>query len=133
MTLTTWLTQAPLVSASVWVTVPLLRVSAPVGAPVAAVLVSPGHSTVALAGKLTKVGAVVSLTVMVWAQFAMLPAASVAVQVRVMVLTTLFTQLPRTSASLCVMAGVPPQLSVAVALPVLLGSVEEPHSTIAAE
>src|SRR5260370_29967843 len=82
MTLTTWLTQAPLVSASVWVTVPLLQVSAPVGAPLAVVLVSPGHSTLLSAGKLTKVGAVVSLTVMVWSWLAELPQASVTVQWR---------------------------------------------------
>src|SRR5260370_19368435 len=102
MTLTTWLTQAPLVSASVWVTVPLLQVSAPVGAPVAAVLVSPGHSTLVLAGKLTKVGAVVSLTVMVWSWLAELPQASVTVQWRVMTLTTWLTQAPVVSASVWV-------------------------------
>src|SRR5881628_3565481 len=45
--------------------VPVLHVSAPVGAPVAPGSVLPGHSTVALAGKSTKVGLVVSFTVRV--------------------------------------------------------------------
>src|SRR5258708_31766423 len=46
--------------------VPLLQVSAPVGAPVAPGSVLSGHSTVLSPGKPTKVGAVVSLTVMLW-------------------------------------------------------------------
>src|SRR5207247_2845452 len=73
ITLTTWLEQAPLVSLSLCVTLALLQVSVPVGAPVAAGLVSPGHSTVASAGKFTKLGALVSLSVMVWAWLALLP------------------------------------------------------------
>src|SRR5438876_12113771 len=88
ITLSTWLEQAPLVSLSLCVTVPLLQVSVPVGAPVAAGLVSPGHSTVAPAGKFTKLGAAVSLSVMVWARLALLPQASVTVQARVITLTT---------------------------------------------
>src|SRR6266849_4267686 len=129
MTLTTWLTQAPLVSASVWVTVPLLQVSAPVGAPVAAVLVSPGHSTLLSAGKLTKVGAVVSLTVMVWSWLALLPQASVTVQWRVMTLTTWLTQAPPVSASVWVTVPLL-QVSAPVGAPVAAVLVSPGHSTI---
>src|SRR5438876_12395754 len=94
MTLTTCLEQAPLVSLSLCVTVPLLQVSVPVGAPVAAGLVSPGHSTVASAGKFTNFAALFRFSVMVWAWLALLPQASVTVQVRVITLTTWLEQAP---------------------------------------
>src|SRR5258707_15771949 len=68
------------------VTVAMLHVAVPVGDPFAVAVLSPGHSTVASAGKFTKLGAVVSLSVMVWAWLALLPQASVTVQVRVMTL-----------------------------------------------
>src|SRR5438552_13398006 len=67
-TLTTWLEQAPLVSLSLCATVPLLQVSVPVGAPVAAGLVSPGYYTIASAGKFTKLCALLSLSVRVSAR-----------------------------------------------------------------
>src|SRR5689334_5806006 len=63
---------------------------------------------------------------MVWTQVASLPEASVAFQVRWMPAWPV--QLPAIGASLWVIAGFPSQMSVAVALPVLLGSVEAPHS-----
>src|SRR5438876_856401 len=130
ITLTTWLEQAPLVSLSLCVTVPLLQVSVPVGAPVAAGLVSPGHSTIASAGKFTKLGALVSLTVMVWARLALLPQASVTVQVRVMTLTTWLEQAPLVSLSLCVTVPLL-QVSVPVGDPVAAGLVSPGHSTVA--
>src|SRR2546428_13879892 len=88
ITLTTWLAQAPLVSLSLCVTVPLLQVSVPVGAPVAAGLVSPGHSTVASAGMFTDTAAIEIFTLTLRASLPILPQASVTVQVRVMTLTT---------------------------------------------
>src|SRR2546428_745696 len=129
MTLTTWLEQAPLVSLSLCVTFALLQVSVPVGAPVAAGLVSPGHSTVASAGKFTKLGAVVSLSVMVWAWLALLPQASVTVQVRVITLTTWLEQAPLVSPSLCVTVPLL-QVSVPVGAPVAAGLVSPGHSTV---
>src|SRR5438093_406219 len=130
MTLTTWLEQAPLVSLSLCVTLALLHVSLPVGAPVAAGLVSPGHSTVASTGKFTKLGALVSLTVMVWAWLALLPQASVTVQVRVITLTTWLEQAPLLSLSLCVTVPLL-QVSVPVGAPVAAGLVSPGHSTVA--
>src|SRR5438552_14137125 len=93
---------APLVSLSLCVLPLLVALPLSVGAPVAAGLVSPGHSTVASAGKFTKLGALVSLTVMVWAWLAPLPHASVTVQVRVITFTTGSTQRALDSLSLCV-------------------------------
>src|SRR6266568_1335464 len=130
MTLTTWFEQAPLVSLSLCVTVPLLHVSVPVGAPFAAGLVSPGHSTVASAGKFTKLGAAVSLSVMVWAWLALLPQASVTVQVRVITLTTWLEQAPLVSLSLCVTVPLL-QVSVPIGAPVAAGLVSPGHSTVA--
>src|SRR3989442_11128277 len=102
--------------------VSLLQVSVPVGAPVAAGLVSPGHSTVASTGKFTKLGALVSLSVMVWARLALLPQASVAVQARVITLTTWLEQAPLVSLSLCVTVPLL-QVSVPVGAPVAAGLV----------
>src|SRR2546427_8374829 len=73
-------------------------------------------------------GAVVSTTLMVCWQELLLPAQSVAVQVRVM--TLVLGQLPGTVLSLCVITGVGSQLSVAVALPVTIGSLEVLHWTV---
>src|SRR5213083_3431009 len=130
ITLTTWLEQAPLVALSLCVTVPLLQVSVPVGAPVAAGLVSPGHSTVASAGKFTKLGALVSLSVIVWAWLALLPQASVTVQVRVITLTTWLEQAPLVALSLCVTVPLL-HVSVPVGAPVAAGLVSPGHSTVA--
>jgi len=57
----------------------------------------------------------------------MFPQASVAVQVRVMFGWP--GQLPGAVASVKVIVGVPPQLSVAVAVPVFEGSVEAPQAS----
>src|SRR6266487_2116933 len=113
---------APLLSLSLCVTLAVLHVSLPVGAPVAAGLVSPGHSTVASTGKFTKLGALVSLTVMVWAWLALLPQASVTVQVRVMTLTTWLEQAPLVSLSLCVTLALL-HVSLPVGAPVAAGLV----------
>src|SRR5207253_11196311 len=59
----------------------------------------------------------------------LLPAQSVAVQVRVM--TVVVGQVPGAVLSLCVITGVGSQLSVAVALPVTIGSLEVLHWTVA--
>ncbi len=60
-----------------------LQPSVAVATPVTFVRVSPGHWSTRFAGSLNA-GGVVSRTVMVCAQLALLPQASVAVQVRVM-------------------------------------------------
>ena len=73
---------------------------------------SPRQVTVAFAGKLAKVGAILSRIVIVWLAVAALPQASVAVQVRVMVLR--FAQVESLVVSRSVTVGVSPQLSVAV-------------------
>src|SRR5436309_485649 len=85
------------------------------------------HSTMAVGGQVMA-GAIVSPTIMVWRQLLSLPQASVAVQVRVM--TVVFGQLPGAVLSLWVMVGAGSQLSVAVALPVTLGSVGEFNRTV---
>src|SRR5439155_10576561 len=103
----------------------LPQVSLPVAVPVAVGSVEAVHSTVLLAGQLM-VGAVVSTTVMVWSQVLLLPQASVAFQCRVMVLV--LTQ-PVTSVSVWLMAALP-QVSLPVAVPVAVGSVEAVHSTV---
>src|SRR5438034_11708824 len=108
----------------------LLQVSVPVGDPVAIGLVSPGHSTVASSGKVTKLGAVVSLSVMVWAWLALLPQASVTVQVRVITLTTWLEQAPLVSLSLCVTVPLL-QVSPYAALSLSAGLVSPGHSTVA--
>src|SRR5437773_2363249 len=71
-------------------------------------------------------GGVVSAKVMCCTQVVIFPQASVAFQVRSM--PALPVQLAGVAASVCVMAGVPPQLSVAVALPVSAESVESPQA-----
>src|SRR5206468_1013869 len=71
------------------------------------------------------VGGVLSTKVMCCTQVLVLSQASAAFQVRSM--PALPVQLAGVAASLNVMAGVPPQLSVAVAEPVFAGAVESPH------
>src|SRR5438094_9060782 len=73
ITLTTWLEQAPLVALSLCVTVPLPHASLAVVAIWGARLVVSGHSTVASAASCTMLGALVSLSVMVWVWLALLP------------------------------------------------------------
>src|SRR5437899_13035772 len=72
ITLTTWLEQAPLVSLSLCVTVPLLQVSVPVGAPVAAGLRSEERRVGKESGPCTTLGALVYMSVMVWLWLALL-------------------------------------------------------------
>src|SRR5687768_2175261 len=86
------------------------------------------HWTVASAGQLIT-GAVVSTTLMVWTQELLLPAQSVAVQVRV--ITEVLGQAPGAVLSVKVITGAGSQLSVAVALPVTLGSLGVLHWTVA--
>src|ERR1051325_6736417 len=74
------------------------------------------------------VGAVVSTIVMVCVDWALLPQASVAVQVRTN--DPVLPHWPLIGPSLCVIVTVP-QVSLAVAVPVALGSVEPVHSTMA--
>ena len=71
------------------------------------------------------VGGMVSTKVMCWTQVTMLPQVSVAFQVRSM--PAFPVQLAEVAASVWLIVGLPPQLSVAVAEPVSLGSVESPH------
>src|SRR2546421_12683990 len=78
-----------------------------------------------LAGQLVNTGGVVSTAQMVWGQVAKLPQASVAFQVRVMMV--LVGQMPGAVASVKVMPGVPPHLSLPVAAPVKAGG-GLPHS-----
>ena len=104
-----------------------LQSSVAVAVPVLAGSVEAVQSIVVLAGQLI-VGACVSVTVIVCVQVLELPQLSVAVQVRVM--TWLPAQLPAAVTSLWVITGVPPQLSVAVAVPVLLGLVEAVQSML---
>src|SRR6267142_1044336 len=74
----------PLLTESLKRTVTWLHVAWAAATPGALVLVSAGHSSTRSGGQL-KVGLVESRTVMVWMQLALLPQASVAVQVRAMV------------------------------------------------
>src|SRR4029077_17710087 len=98
-----------------------LQSSVAVAVPVLLGSVEAVQSMFVLAGQVMT-GGCVSVTVMVWVQEALLPTLSVAVQVRVM--TWLPAQLPGALLSLCVIEATPLQSSVAVAVPVLLGSVE---------
>src|SRR5437870_5586887 len=80
--------------------------------------------TVVLGGQVIT-GGVVSAIVIFCVQLLVCPAQSVAVQVRVMILG----QIPVT-ASLWLILGLGSQLSIAVALPVALGSVESLQATV---
>src|SRR5436190_15374954 len=71
-------------------------------------------------------GGVVSTNVMCWTHDEWLPHASVAVHVR---LIPVPAQLVAPGASRNVTAGVPPQLSVAVAVPVFAGAVDAPQAS----
>jgi len=73
------------------------------------------HCTLVLAGQVM-LGAMVSLTVMVWVQLALLPAVSLAVQVRVITLLQLEPGLLCVSLNCTVLA--PSQLSLAVTVAV---------------
>lgn len=73
----------------------------------------------------TIAGGVLSSTKIVWLHVLVLPQASVAVQVRVIVLSC--GHKPATVTSLNVITGVPLQLSVPVAVPVLAGNVLAVH------
>jgi ABC-type branched-subunit amino acid transport system permease subunit len=104
------------------------QLSVAVALPVATGSVEVLHWTVAGGGQVIT-GAVVSTTLMVCTQELLLPAQSVAVQVRV--ITEVLGQVPGTELSLWVIAGAGSQLSVAVALPVAAGSLEVLHWTVA--
>src|SRR6266481_3256252 len=114
-----------LLTESVNVTVTAPQPSCAAATPVLLVVVTAGHSSVKLAGRV-RVGGVESRTVIVWMPFVMLPQASVAVQVRAM--TLVLAQLVVTaSLKLTVTA---PQPSWAVAAPVLLVVVTAGHSSV---
>src|SRR5687768_10128901 len=82
------------------------------GPPVAAGVTGVLHCTVTAGGQKVIMGAVVSTTLITWAQLTELPAQSVAVQVRV--ITIVFGQAPATTLSDEVIIGAGSQLSVAV-------------------
>src|SRR5262245_28449253 len=84
------------------------------------------HCTVSGAGQVSE-GAIVSTKVMCWTQVMVLPQLSVARQVRSM--PSRPVQLGGVEESVKVIAGVPPQSSVAVAGPVLAGAVEAPQAS----
>jgi hypothetical protein len=100
------------------------QLSLAVAVPVLAGNVLPVHWMVIFGGQ-TIAGAVLSSTKIVCTQLLVLPQSSAATQVRVMVLSC--GQMPPTVTSLKVTVGVPSQLSVAVAVPVLAGSVLAVH------
>src|SRR5512146_1208164 len=102
-----------------------LQPSWAVATPVWLVLVSAGHSSVRLAGAVI-VGGVVSLTVMVWTALALLPQASVAVQVRA--ITSVPPQLFVTASLKVIVTELHP--SCAVATPVWLVLVSAGHSSV---
>src|SRR3989440_12512400 len=78
-----------------------------------------------LSGGQVMLGPVVSTKLICWMQVALLLQPSVAFQVRA--IPGLPVQLAGVGASVKVMVAAPPQLSVAVAEPVLAGSVKSPH------
>ena len=100
------------------------QLSVAVAVPVLAGSVLAVHWMVIFGGHVID-GALLSVTVIVWAHVELLPQPSEAVQVRVMVSRT--GQTPATVTSLEVMVGDPVQLSVAVAVPVLAGNVLYVH------
>src|SRR6266702_3928106 len=95
-----------------------------VATPATFVRVSPGHWSTRFAGSLSA-GGVVSLTVMVWTALRLLPHWSVAVQVREMTLA--LPQLLLTESLKLTLTE--PQLSWAVATPVILVLVLAGHSS----
>src|SRR5207247_2171461 len=103
------------------------QLSVAVALPVSAGSVESPQTKTSSAGQAIT-GGVVSAKVMCCTQALMLPQASVAFQVRSM--PALPVQLAGVAASVWVMTGVLPQLSVAVALPVSAGTVESPQARI---
>src|SRR5437867_2455123 len=102
-----------------------LQVSCAVAVPVTFVLVSvAGHSRTTFGGTVSA-GLRVSRTVIVWAQFVLLPQASVAVQVRAITLVP--AQLVVTASLYLTVTAL--QLSWAVAAPVLFVLVSAGHSS----
>src|SRR5215831_10918289 len=99
--------------------------SVAVATPVTLVRVSPGHWSTRLAGSFSA-GGVVSRTVIVCTPLTLLPQPSVAVQVRLMILVP--PQLLVTTSENVTVAELQP--SWAVAVPVALGAVLLPHSTV---
>src|SRR5947207_2515379 len=106
-----------------------LQPSCELATPVALVLMSAGHSSTRSDGQL-RVGLMVSRTVIVWVQLALLPQPSVAVQVRRML--PLPVQLALPTASTKLMFATPLQVSVAVATPVLFVVGDTVHSRVMA-
>src|SRR5436190_2153704 len=117
----------PLIGPSLCVIVTVPHVSLPVAVPVALGAVEPLHSTMA-SGTSLIVGTVVSTMVIACVEWAVLPQASVAVHVRIKL--PVLPHWPLIGPSLCVIETVP-QVSLPVAVPVALGSVEPLHSTMA--
>ena len=100
------------------------QLSLPVGLPVVAGSVLAVHSMVIFDGQVME-GATLSSTTITCKQVLVFPQSSVAVQVRLIVLSC--GHAPATVASRKVNAGLPSQLSVPVGLPVLAGSVLAVH------
>src|SRR5437660_1225131 len=100
-----------------------LQLSVAVALPVAPMSVESWQLTVLSAGQVMT-GGVVSTNVMCWTQVEELPQASIASQVRSMPAWPV--QLAGVAASVNVIVGDPPQLSVAVEVPVFAGAVESP-------
>src|SRR6266850_554597 len=115
----------PGAKASVWLIVTAPHVSLPVAWPVPAGLESPVHSTV-LSDGTTRLGLVVSTTVIFCAALVALLQASVAVQVRV--ITPVLPQ-PGANESIWLIVTAP-QVSLPVAWPVPAGLVSPVHSTV---
>ena len=103
------------------------QLSVAVATPVFAELGSSSHSMVTSAGQVI-CGGVVSSMVMVCTQSELLPQASVAVQVRVMTLSS--GQVPGALTSDSVIVGLGSQLSVAVAVPVFAELGSASHSMV---
>src|SRR5216117_2485653 len=122
-----WPVQLAAVPASVKVMVTVWpQLSVAVALPVLAGAVEPPQASTLSAGQVMT-GGVLSAKLMCCTQVLMLPQASVAFQVRSM--PGWPVQLAAVPASVKVMVTVWPQLSVAVALPVLAGAVELPHAS----
>src|SRR6266702_3439197 len=102
-----------------------LQVSWAVATPVALVVLSAGQSSTRSGGQVM-VGLVVSRTMMVCTQLALLPQASVAVQVRKMV--SVAPQLLLTESLYVISTAL--QVSVAVAMPLALVEVSAGHSKV---
>jgi hypothetical protein len=105
------------------------QLSVAVALPFVATLVSALQSIETLSGQVMT-GGVLSTMVMTWSQVLLLPHSSVAVQVRVITLSS--GQLPEATLSLSVIAMFPfaEQLSVAVATPVVAELLSSLHSTL---